>query len=106
MAPSKATSEFNMEFKEVTFTSVAVGVIHGSSASVAAEVRVPFLTNSVVISKHAELLLQVDEGTKPAKKSKTWKDDVAVTNKKVAAKQGANGKAKVADKSSMGMIDI
>ena len=88
-----------MTYQELSFTTVAVGVVDGDSTSVTTEVIVPFLRNSIEIPCNGELLMQVDE-VKPTKRTRgrNWKDDVTEERKKAPTKDNAE--------SSLGMIDI
>ena len=74
---SSGEAESNMEYREMTYTSVTVGTLKSRSGGPVAttyEVTVPFLTNTVDIPSQAELLLEVEEkGVKPKGKNRTWK---------------------------------
>ena len=62
-------STINMDYRDVTYTSVVVGTLKsrsGGPVTTTCEVTVPFLTNTVDIPSQAELLLEVEEkGVKP-----------------------------------------
>jgi len=63
----------------LTFNAVTVGAPSGVSATLAMNVTVPFLTNSVEIPQGGELLLEdEDKPRKRQQKAKTWKDDVQI----------------------------
>ena len=72
-------STLNMDYRDVTYTSVVVGTLKGRSGgpvTTTCEVTVPFLTNTVDIPSQAELLLEVAE--KPAHArgaNRTWKNE-------------------------------
>ena len=72
------TLQSNMGYRDMTYTSVTVGMLKsrsGGPVTTTCEVTVPFLTNTVDIPSQAELLLEVEEKGGHNKKGKyrTWK---------------------------------
>ena len=73
---------FNMTTKPLSFNVITLGSVSGKVRSMAMEVTVPFLTNSVEIPNGAELLLEEeDKQRKEKQKAKTWKDDVHIRSR-------------------------
>ena len=62
---SSDEAESNMDYREMTYTSVTVGTLEsrsGGPVTTTCEVTVPFLTNTADIPSQGELLLAVDDG--------------------------------------------
>jgi len=73
---------FNMKTTQLTFNAITVGAPCGVSTTLAMDVTVPFLTNSVQIPQGGELLLEdEDKPRKVQQKPKTWKDDVQIRSR-------------------------
>ena len=71
-----------MKTTQSTFNAIMIGAPGGVSTTLAMNVTVPFLTNSVEIPNGAELLLEEEERQrKENQKAKTWKDDVHIRSR-------------------------
>ena len=69
------TFQSNMDYREMTYTSVTVGTLKsrsGGPVTTTCEVTVPFLTNTVDIPSQAELLLDVEAQCAKPKGKRRW----------------------------------
>ena len=83
-----------MDFKNLSFTALTVGLVAQRAVNMTAEVIVPFLTNSTEIPRGAELRLQIDEVKHdPRPNKRTWKDSVAEERRATPKKAARTGQA-------------
>ena len=80
-----------MALQDISLNTVTVGAVDGQSVSMAAEVVVPLLTNTIEIPLDGELLLEVDEvRPKERPKKRTWKTNIADDKAKAAKREKAD----------------